>query len=150
MKPVRTLILVADDVVARILVNDGVGKGLREVAGLSARQFPGDRPRQAGELYQSSHGASSGQVRHGIDPRTSVHEHARENFVRHVVEALDRQWRDLRPDRLIVAAPAKVLGVLRARLSGAPAQSIHAELGKDLTGVPLHDLGAHFEDVLAV
>lgn len=149
MKPVRTLILIADDRVARFLINDGVGKGLREHAGLSASAFPDAVVRPEGEIYQSSHGPS-GQVRHGMDPRSSIEEQAREAFVAHVAAALEAHWRELTPERLILAAPAKVLGLLRRRLTGPQTRALHAELSKDLTGLPLRDLASHFGDVLAL
>jgi protein required for attachment to host cells len=149
MKPVRTLVLIVDDRAARFLVNDGVGKGLREVASLDARDFPDAAGPAPGEIYRSAHGPT-GQVRHGIDPRSTIEEQARLAFVGHVVAALDSRWTAEVPDRLVLAAPAKVLGLLRRRLAGAPARAVHAELSKDLVGLPLRDLAPHFAQVLAL
>ena len=149
MKPVRTLVLIADDRAARFLVNDGVGKGLREVTGLDARDFADSAGIPAGEIYRSSHGPT-GRVRHAIDPRKTIEEQARQAFVGHVVAALNSHWTAEVPDRLVIAAPAKVLGLLRRRLAGAPARAVHAELSKDLVGLPLRDLAPHFADVLAL
>ncbi len=149
MKPVRTLVLVADDESARFLLNEGVGTGLREVAGLAASQFADtqiefvDRPgRQTG--------GPGGVARHGFDPHDNVDEQGRMRFAHHLTEALDQEWGQAKPDRLIIAAPAKMLGVLRDRIKGAPAAALHADLAKDLVNVPVHDLAEHFKDVLSV
>ncbi|OYX41963.1 MAG: hypothetical protein B7Z02_13855 [Rhodobacterales bacterium 32-67-9] len=147
MKPIRTLVVVAGEESARFFLNEGVGKGLRALCDLSARQFSdakvdySDRPgRQTG--------GPGGTARHGFDPHDSVDEQERARFARRVTEALDQEWAEARPDRLVVAAPAKMLGLLRGLIRGAPAAALHADLAKDLVNVPVHDLPGHFADVL--
>ncbi len=147
MKPIRTLVLVADDATARFLINEGIGKGLKEIAGLSARQFADaqiaydDRPgRQTG--------GADGTARHGFDPHENADEMGRARFVGYVAEELSREWKRHSPDRLIVAAPPKTLGALRAKLNGAPAAALHGDLAKDLVRVSVQDLPKHFADIL--
>lgn len=149
MKPVRTMILIADDAVGRFLVNDGVGKGLAELAQLRAGDFPEDAVAYSDRPARASHGPS-GQVRHSVEPRHSAEELARGTFARHLCQALDSHWRSADPQRLVIAAPAKMLGVIRSEIGEGPAGALHAELTKDLTGIPLHDLAPHFADVLAL
>jgi Protein required for attachment to host cells len=48
-----------------------------------------------------------------------------------------------------MAAPAKMLGELRARLPKPLADALAADLAKDLVHIPLDDLPRHFEDVAA-
>lgn len=146
MKPIVTLVLLADDAAARILINEGIGKGLREHAVLSLTQFADaqvgydDRPgRQTG--------SPAGAHRHGLDPHETADALSRARFARHLAEALDQEWAQLRPDRLIIAASPKMLGVLRDSIKGAPAAALHADLAKDLMQVTLRDLPGHFADI---
>lgn len=148
MKPVRTLVLMADDAEARFLINEGPGTGLRELAGLSTAQFPDlqieheDRPtRQTG---------GGGAPRHGVEPRETLEVQRRDRFARHVAEALDQEWAKARADRLIVAAAPKMLGVLRKLISGPAAAALAGDIGKDLMKTPLADLPRHFEGLIRV
>lgn len=146
MKPKRTLVLISDDVSARILINEGVGKGLSELAVLSLQQFADaqiaydDRPgRQTGSPARAH--------RHSFDPHETAEAQSRARFARHVAEAVAQEWADRFPDRLIIAAPPKMLGALRACISGAPAAALHADLAKDLMKVAVRDLPEHFADI---
>lgn len=146
MKSDRTLVLMADDAEARFLLNEGPGTGLRELAGLKVGQFADadldyeDRPgRQTGP---------GGGPRHGFDPHDTLEEQRRDRFARHVVEALDQEWGQVKPDRLVVAAPPKMLGVLRKELTGAPAAALAGDLAKDLMKIPVIDLPTHFEGLI--
>lgn len=146
MKPIRTLVLVADDQTARFLINEGIGKGLKEIAGLSAAQFLDaqiaydDRPgRQTG--------GPGGMARHGFDPGDTADQMGRERFAGYVAEELDREWRRVKPDRLILAAAPKMLGALRAKLAAAPAAALHGDLAKDLVKVAARDLPGYFADI---
>lgn len=148
MKPIRTLVLVADDHGARFLMNEGVGKGLTELAVLAARQFadssasPDDRPGRSGV------GGQQGEA-HAFDRRETQDEHNRRTFVTHIVEALEEEWRQAMPDRLMIAAPPKMLGDLRDALPLAAAAALVADLPKDLMKIAARDLPKHFEALSA-
>ncbi|MCU9849826.1 host attachment family protein [Defluviimonas sp. WL0024] len=146
MKPVRTLVLVAGEENARLLINDGIGKGLTERAGLSVAQFA-DAQIEYEDRPGRQTGGPGGTARHGFDTHGHDQEIARSNFAQHVVEAVQETWARVKPDRLIVAAPPKMLGALRAKLTGAPAAALHGDLAKDLVKVPVHDLPPHFADI---
>jgi protein required for attachment to host cells len=149
MKPIRTLVLVAGETSARFFLNEGVSKGVTQIADLSAFQFEGadtaysDRPGR-------STGGPGGAARHGLERHESVDEQRRSRFSAHVIKALEQEWRRAGPDRLILAAPPKMLGVLRAGLSGAMAAALIADLPKDLLKVATRDLPEHFSDVMAM
>ncbi len=145
MKPVRTLIIIADDENARFVLNEGVGKGLRECAVLSVAQFAEDTI-----TYEDRPGRGSGGPagRHGYESGASADEMGRDRFARHLSQALDQEWRELGPDRLILVAPPKMLGTLRGRIAAVARGAVSAELAKDLVKVPLADLTAHLEGVL--
>lgn len=142
MKPDCTLVLMADDSEARFFVNRGPGSGLKEFSAMSLGQFADadigyeDRPtRQTGPVAGP---------RHGVDPHDTLEEQRRDRFASHVAEALDRAWAEVGPDRLVVAAPPKMLGVLRKTLRGAPAAALAGDLAKDLLNIPAVDLPQHF------
>lgn len=147
MKPERTLVLLADDAEARFLVNDGPGKGLREVAVLALSQFADanigytDRPGR-------NTGGPAGAARHGIDPRETAEEQSRARFADYIADALDQEWPQVRADRLVVAASPKMLGVLRKALRGAPSAALAGDLAKDLIRIPAADLPRHFEGLI--
>lgn len=148
MKPVRTLVLVAGEEDARFLVNDGTGKGLTEVAVLNISQFAdaqaefADRPGRAGI-------GKGGKAMQSFDPRETLDEVHRERFATHVIEALDQEWKAASPDRLVVAAPPKMLGALRDRLKGPAAAALLADLPKDLVKIGTRDLPKHFDKIAA-
>ena len=149
MKSVTTMIVIADDKVARFLLNEGVGKGLREVADMAASQFPEDTREFSDRPGRSTAGAG-GAARHGVDAQTGLEQQHRSRFAAHVLQALDQAWTQCAPDRMILAAPPKMLGELRARLQGRPKAALMADVPKDLVNVPLPKMAAHFADLLAL
>ena len=53
-------------------------------------------------------------------------------------------------DRLVLVAPPQTLGELRIALKKRTSARITAELAKNLTNVPIHDLPGHLDGVLAL
>ena len=51
-------------------------------------------------------------------------------------------------DRLVLVAPAVMLGDLRRALQPQVLEKVVAEVDKDLTKIPTHDVLAHINDVL--
>lgn len=147
MKPIRTLVLLADDETARFLLNEGVGKGLSELSELKAQEF-GDTDVEYADRRGRQTGGANDMGRHGFEPSTSIEKQEREKFLSHVITRLESEWKKHGPDRFVLAAPAKTLGALRDRLSGAPAAALHGDLSKDLTKIPVRDLPRHFADIL--
>ncbi len=146
MKADRTLVLMADDAEARFLLNEGPGTGLRELAGLKVGQFA-----DANLDYEDRPGRQTGPgdgPRHGVDPHDTLEEQRRGRFVTHVVKALDQEWGQVKPDRLVVAAPPKMLGALRKAMGGAPAAALAGDLAKGLMKIPAIDLPKHFEGLI--
>lgn len=146
MKPVNTLVLVADDQIARLLVNEGVGKGLRQIAQHSADSL--DRARFEYSDTPGRERAAPGMARHGLDPRTSEERQARNAFADMVTDALRKAWQTGSHDRIVIAAAPRMLGDLRDRLGGL-APHVVATLDKNLVKVPISDLPQHFADVAA-
>ena len=149
MKAVKTLIVLADDAAARFILNEGVGKGLREGASVSAREFAQDEVEDGDRPGRSAAGPG-GMAKHGFDPHQSADEAARARFAARIAEALEREWHDQQPDRLILASAPKMLGVLRGVIGTGPRAALAAELPKDLVNIPLRDLEGHLSGVLAL
>ena len=147
MKPVRTLVVVANEREARLLVNEGVGKGLIQIEDVPRDAWP-----DAEVAYSDQRGrgqAGPGTARHGMEPSTSEQRQMRERFAGHLAEKLGSVWGKGDYDRLIVAAPPKMLGALRDEMPAALKDSLAGDLDKDLVKIPLADLPKHFEDIAA-
>ncbi|MGC9367944.1 MAG: host attachment protein [Paracoccaceae bacterium] len=141
MKSVRTMVIIANDGVARFLENAGPGEGLAEVKLMEASgavgfaDFPGRSQ------------ASGGEARHGFERPTGEEEHARDLFAGEVVKTAGELWSKRDYDRLVIAAPPKMLGVLRAKLAAPLDDALSGDLNKDLSHVSVHDLPGHFADL---
>ncbi|MCL4188917.1 MAG: host attachment protein [Rhodobacteraceae bacterium] len=148
MRPVRTLVMLASEGAARLLVNEGVGRGLSETGALAAGDFPDVDVGHADRPGRGSAGPGE-MALHGLDPHATEREQRRERFAEHVVAWLAGAWEGGGYDRLIVAAPPRFLGELRAALPPALAGAVTADLPKDLVKLPLRELPAHFAGVAA-
>ena len=149
MKPKITWILIADGARARIVVNEGPGKGIRQVDGADFRKdhppssdMTTDRP---GRTFDSA-----GSGRHAMEATSDPHRAAKQEFITELAAFLDDQLNKEKFDRLIVVAPPQPLGDLRGALSGPVRTMVSAELTKDLTHASNKDLAGHLEEVLAV
>lgn len=149
MKAIVTWVLLADGGQARILVNDGPGKGLSAVKGLS---FAQDNLR-AQDIVTDKPGRSFASVGHGrsaMEPKTSPVEQREATFVRNLADVLETKRAEGAFDRLIIAAAPTALGDIRPALSDGVRKTIVAELPKDLTNIPIVDMPRHFEGLMAL
>lgn len=149
MKAKVTWVLIANGAQARVLEHKGPESGLVPVDGESFSQEPlrnqdivTDRP---GRSF-----ASAGYGRSAMVPQTDPVQYREAEFMRHVAAALDDRQQAGAFDRLIIAAAPTALGDIRTHLTDNVKKTILAELPKDLTNVPTHQLARHFEDILAV
>lgn len=147
MKAVKTLILLVNDKEARMLKNDGVGKGLHQLEHIERDAALGAEIAYADGPGRSQGG--SGGARHGMEPSTSEVRQNRERFAAHVLDAAEAHWAKGGYDRLVVAAPAKMLGAVRERMPRALADKMQGDLAKDLLHTPVADLPGHFGDMAA-
>lgn len=142
MKKTVTWILVGDGKRARILVNEGPGKGLRlvndgEFATVlhPSREIGSDRPGRTQE--------SATAARHAITPRVDWHRFEKTKFARSMAKLLDQAAARRAFDRLVLVAPPRTLGDLRAALAEDTRARVMAEIDKDLTHEGLNELAAH-------
>ncbi len=149
MKPTITWILIADGAHARLFANRGPGKGIEAVEG---GVINGDH-RPYHELVRDGLGRtfeSSGDMRHAITPRTDPHRELKRTSAQHLAEMLDTRLAEKAYDRLVIVAPPKALGDLRAALSAQVKPHVYAELDKDLVKTPTAELPEHLGAVMAI
>jgi protein required for attachment to host cells len=140
-------VLVADAARARLFEVEQPQQTLspalgRELIGsnLPSREIASDRP---GRTFDSG-----GEGRHAKEPPTDPARHAQEKFARDVVRLLDEKSKSRAFDRLIIVAPPQFLGDLRAVMPRQLQTAIAAEVAKDLSKLPLHELQDHLREVL--
>jgi protein required for attachment to host cells len=148
MKAVKTWIVVADGARARILLNEGPGKGIHQLSAMDAeshaasRELGSDRPGRVNE--------SMGSTRHAIQPRSDWHVAGEQKFAIKIAQHLDARAAEDGFDRLVLVADPKTLGVLRDHLTKQCTALVTGEIAKDLTHVAIKDLASHLGDVLVV
>ncbi len=146
-----TWILVAHDAGARIFDNQGPGKGIHLVEEID---HPEGRAR-AGELESDRPGRSF--RKNSADPRRAAmsrsegpHERVVASFARDLADRL-RQGRVAGTyERLVLVAPPKFLGSLRAALDDPTAACVVGSLDKDLARSTQDELISHLGEVIAV
>jgi|SoimicmetaTmtLAA_FD_contig_41_3465936_length_906_multi_2_in_0_out_0_2 protein required for attachment to host cells len=144
-----TWILVADGARARVLMNDGVGKGLQPtVNGEMSHALPLTRDMGTDRPGRVQQRGTSG--RHAIQPHVDWHRFEKEKFSKEMATLLDAAAERGAFHRLILVAPPRTLGDLRAALGTKARALIHAEIDKDLTHVTIQDLPDHLTDVVAL
>ena len=147
MKARITWVVIADGARACFLENRGPGSGLvdAEIPDLEnnlrrTAEMGSDRP---GRTHDSH-----GTARHALAPRVDWHEFEKQRFAKEVAAALDRAALAKDFDRLVLVAPPKILGTLRATLKKQTLDLVTGELAKDLTNHAPAALPAHLESVL--
>ena len=148
MKATRTWILIADGARARILQNDGPGKGLHALAGGVFRgEHASTHAIMSGRTGRTF--SSTGPARSAIEAHSDPHRELKRSFAQRLADALADGWRKRAYDRLIIVAAPSALGDLRAAFSQEVRAKVTAEVAKDLTKTPDAAVAEHLKDVLA-
>jgi protein required for attachment to host cells len=142
MKQTRTWILIADGGCARVLTSTGADHHLTEVPGLS---FDADLPanHELGPDRPGRSHESHGTARHAIEPRVDQHTQLKRKFVVDVLDALATKHTEGAFDKLIIAAPPAILGMIRPELDGRLQDVSVREVAKDLTNTPINEIASH-------
>ncbi len=144
-----TWILIADATRARILKNDGPGRGIEAVEGLVFRS----EHRKLGEIMADRPGRvfeSAGSLRHGLEYASDAVREDDRAFAKSLVSVLQNALGRKEYDRLVIVASNRMLGEIRAALPEKVKASVYAEIGKDLTQIPNSDLPKHLADILSI
>jgi protein required for attachment to host cells len=148
IKAAKTLVVLVDGERARFLSGLGrcpsftpvePGEMVDHDSRKQNRELATDKP---GRAYSTADGTPSAME------TTDFQRREKQLFARSVAQTLDKIAAEGHYDRLIVAAPPTALGDLRASLSKQTAERITAEVAKDLTKVPDHELRSHLTGVL--
>ena len=141
-----TWIAVADGARARILATTN-SRDLTMVEQLSSAEahvrthdLVADRSGRSHESAASAH--------HAIEARHDPHALAKEAFLRGIAGRLLCAAQDNRFDRLVLVAPRRQLGALRACLDDQVRKKVTAEHGKDLTKLPAIELNQRLAAML--
>lgn len=142
-----TWVVIADGARAHIVVTEGPGTGLTPILDAESaasrtptRDLGSDKP---GRSFESADGS-----RHAMEPRVDWHRFAKQQFAKRIADIVDRAAVRGRFHALVLVAPPRTLGDLRKALNDGTRDKVTAELGKDLTGVPLHELPAHLGEIV--
>ncbi len=149
MKPIRTWVLIADGARARVLGNDGPGRGLHALDGMT---FQGDHA-ATHEIVDDRKGrafASVGTARSAIEPQTDPHRQLKRRFAESLAQMLADGLAAKSYDRLVIVAAPAALGDLRECLSHEVREKVIGEIAQDLTKLPNADVPRHIASVLAV
>ncbi len=145
MKPIKTWIVLADTRTVRIAANEGIGKGVYglSIQGLAAPQITelSDAPGMTSVAVGPNRGGIS-------DP--DLKGQAAHSFATDIVGYLADALADGSFQRLILIAPAAMLGLLRQTLTPSLQDVLLGDIAKDLTHLSLDDLPRYLEDLLVV
>jgi protein required for attachment to host cells len=83
------------------------------------------------------------------EPRLNIHDEVKQNLVLAIAAKLKQACLDKTFDRLVIAAPPKILGALRQHLDADVTKCVIAEINKDFTNDNNHALLAHLQETLS-
>jgi len=137
--PNAALVLVSDGRRARFLRNNGtpmhpalVLERALDAENPPTREQGSDRP---------GRGHSPDGVSHSAIEQTDWHQQAEQRFASVIADTLYRMEHAHQFDQLVMVAPPKMLGDLRARLHPEVAECVVAEVAKDLTNRSVSEIG---------
>jgi len=146
MRAVPTWILIADGGQAYVVERKSAAAGLKKVPGL---KFDGPRKlsREIGTDKPGRAFSSVGTNRAAYDDDKRLAREAEEKFLKSMVAKLDQGLKDGAFERLVLAAPPRVLGVLRKQLSPRLAKTVWGEIRADLVKSDLDEVARQFDEM---
>lgn len=147
MKKVKTWILIADAARARVVANEGPGKGVQALEGMvfaddapATRHIMSDRPGRSFE--------SVGSKRHAMEYASDPRAVRKAQFIGQLAGGLLARVGEF--DRLVLVAPPAAMGLLRDALDDRVANKVADEVVKDFTQVSNADLPERLKDVIVL
>lgn len=145
-KKKKTWVVVADGARSSVYVNNGQGTGLEVLS--QSEPGSGRRPTRDLGTGKPGRGFATGGARHAFDDPVDWHQQEKMTFAREMAERINRAAEQKDFDRLVIAAPPKIMGELRGSLNRAAKEKLEAEVTKDLTNTPVPELPGFFKDIL--
>lgn len=97
---------------------------------------------QTGMVFEST-----GSARSMSEPHIEVRDEIRNHFARAIANRMIHEYEEKSFDRLVLIAPAKMLGEIKKHLDAKTLKSIAAEMPKDLTHYEGEALAKHLESI---
>lgn len=137
----KSWVVVCDGAKALFLQNAGDSRALK-LKVMETLTQPDQPSREQGtarpgRVYQSVGGARSSME------ETDWHEQAETGFLKDVAERLGRMARSGEIENVVLVAPPKALGILRAQLSEEAAGIVRGEVARDYVKMPVPDIEKH-------
>jgi protein required for attachment to host cells len=132
-------IVVADAAHARIFESDELMEKMTEI---ESRIHPESRLK-IGELMSDGRGSTQarpGDARSAMDPQTDRHQVEVEKFAHELAKHLTEGSSRRAFDRLVLVAPPRFLGLLRAELTPELQRKVVAEIRRDWAQRPPHEI----------
>ena len=85
---------------------------------------------------------ATGSRRSAVE-ETDRHEMSEERFAKEIIEALEQLCARDKPASLVIVAPPRMLAQLRAGLPNSIKPLVTAEIDRDLTKAPVHEIEKH-------
>lgn len=147
MKPVITLVLLANDFRAKLLENRGPGSGLSEIAAFDIEEMTGAPERSRDRSGRNT--AAPGMALHAnADLAEAEGDQARVAFVRALLDKVAARFRARKADRFVMSAAPATLGVLRAELPAPLREALVLDTDKDFTAQAPRDVVKRLEDAI--
>ena len=140
----KTFILIADGSRASLLFRSTKEPQLRQMECWD--NAGGRTPDHLSETDRLGSSGGHGNHSSSMTPTTDPKRHSQHLFAKKLAGVLKQRLTGY--DQLVVSASPKLLGDLRKEYDAEVSKKIVAELGKDLTQVPIHDLGPHLDHIL--
>ena len=144
MKPIITWIVLANTQTARVLVNEGPGKGVYQLAG---KHWDAGDP----DTYRDSAGVGKSIAGHAVSAVQSTdfkREQASE-FAKEIIADLAQDHADKSFDRLILASGPLMLGLMRPYIEDPLGAAVLCEIPKDFSTLPIEKIEELLGDHIA-
>jgi protein required for attachment to host cells len=134
-------VVVCDGSKALFLENAGDAK----FPNLKTREVFEHKSLPTSQLGSDAPGRSHSSVGHGRSSveQTDYHAQEEEAFLRSIVAKLDAALHSGQVKAIIVVAPPRALGVLRAAYTNGLKQAVRAEIQKDYVKLPVYEIEKH-------
>lgn len=143
----KTWILIADQARARLFEACAADGGMHELAGL-AHPEGRQKPHETGDERKTRVQESANAARHAAEPHTDPRDKVALEFAHGLAQLLESGRVEHDYERLILVAPPRFLGQLRASLGEQVARRVVASVDKNIAGAGIDAIRAELGGLL--